>query len=330
MVELYPLKFRPVYKEKIWGGHKINTILGKDFGALPNCGESWVISGYDGNISEVDGGLLDGWSLTALMQVYRDNLLGKSVFEKFWDRFPLLIKFIDANDDLSVQVHPNDALAEKRHDSFGKTEMWFIIQADEGAKLISGFNKPLDKNGYLEAFKSGRLFEILNQEDVFAEDMFFMPAGRVHNIGKGILLAEIQQTSDLTYRIYDFERVDSEGNKRKLHVDEAMEAIDYTYYGQYKTPYENKVNEPVDLAKCKYFQTRKLQLDKPLERDYSSLDSFVIYVCYQGAFEIRYNGKSFGFGKGEAILLPSAIKKVTVVPDKEARILETFVPGIEQ
>jgi mannose-6-phosphate isomerase len=326
MVDLYPLQFKPIYKEKIWGGQKIKTVLGKDFGNLPNCGESWLISEYGEDISEVEGGALEGISLTELIKEYKDRLLGKAVYERYGSRFPLLVKFIDANEDLSIQVHPGDALAEKRHNSFGKTEMWFVLQADQGAKLITGFNKPLDKEEYLKAFNEGNLVKILNQEDVFAEDMFFIPAGRVHTIGKGILLTEIQQTSDLTYRIYDFDRKDSQGKTRELHIDEALDAIDYTYYKQYKTVYENRPNEPVSLAKCDYFQTQKLQLDKPLKRDYSKLGSFVIYVCYEGSFEIRCGGKSFGFEKGDAVLLPSIFKNITIVPKNEVKLLESFVP----
>lgn len=326
MIRLYPLKFKPIFKEKIWGGHKINAILGQDFGDLPNCGESWLISAYDGDISEVDGGALEGKSLTELIDTYKEDLLGRAVYEKFERRFPLLIKFIDANDDLSVQVHPNDEIAKERHNSFGKTEMWFIIQADKGARLISGFNRQVSREEYLEAFNTGKLFHLLNQEDVSAEDVFFMPAGRVHNIGKGILLAEIQQTSDLTYRIYDFDRVDSKGNKRQLHLEEALNAIDYNFYNDYKTTYKDETNKPVQLAKCNYFQTQKLSANNAVHRDYTGLSSFVIYVCYQGAFELRCNGESYRFKKGDAVLLPAVFKNIDIVPENETRLLETFVP----
>ena len=326
MSELYPLKFHPIYKDKIWGGQKIKTILEKDFGNLPNCGESWLISGVNGDISVVNGGKLDGKILTDIIRQYKDRLLGQAVYQKFGERFPLLIKFIDANDDLSVQVHPDDKLAEKRHQSFGKTEMWFVVQADKGAKLITGFNQPMDKNLYLKAFNEGRLFDILNQEEVSEEDMFFIPAGRVHTIGKGILLAEIQQTSDITYRIYDFDRKDNEGNTRELHVEEALDAIDYTFHEEYKTKYEAKTNKPVHLATCSYFNTHQLQLTKPLFRDFSKLNSFVIYICYQGTGQIQYGNQSVRFEKGDAILIPAEIKNIQLVPENQVKLLETYVP----
>jgi len=326
MKNLYPLKFKPIFKSKIWGGNKIKTYLGIDYGDLPNCGEAWMISGVEGNISEVAEGELQGAKLTGLIRDYREALVGGKVYEQFQEDFPLLIKFIDANDDLSVQVHPDDKLAKARHNSFGKTEMWFTLQADENAKLIAGFNRELSKEEYVRHFESGKLFDILNQEPVGAEDVFFIPAGRVHTIGKGILLAEIQQTSDITYRIYDFDRKDDQGNARELHVEEALDAMDYRFYDQYKTPYVDALNEPVELAKCEYFQTRKIRFNQSVERDYSDIDSFIIYICYEGKFEIRYDGKSFGFAKGEAALLPASVKSVTLVPGGETKILETFVP----
>ena len=215
-MSLYPLKFKTIYKEKIWGGHKINTHLNKDFSPLDNCGETWEISGVEGNISITENGNLSGKSLTELIKEYKSELVGNSVYEKFGNEFPLLIKFIDANADLSVQVHPNDELAEKRHGSKGKTEMWYIFQADENSSLISGFKRPLDKKVYQDHLASGSLDQILNREKVETGDVFFIPAGRVHTIGKGILLTEIQQTSDVTYRIYDFDRIDKNGNKREL------------------------------------------------------------------------------------------------------------------
>lgn len=326
MENLYPLKFKPIYKPKIWGGNKIRTYLDMDFGDLPNCGEAWLISGVEGDISEADGGPLAGKKLTELIDLYREKLAGGKVYRKFGTSFPLLIKFIDANDDLSVQVHPDDRLAWERHKSFGKTEMWFTLHADVDAKLIAGFSKPLNQEEYLKHFEAGRLFDILNQENVYPEDVFFIPAGRVHTIGKGILLAEIQQTSDITYRIYDFDRVDEQGKTRDLHVEQALEAMDYTFHHRYKTEYNDLLDEPVELAKCDYFQTRKLHLTRPLQRDYNNIDSFVIYICYEGAFEVHYNGAVAAFKKGDAVLLPALIKNVKLVPDGESKMLETFVP----
>lgn len=326
MGELYPLQFRTIFKDKIWGGQKIKTVLEKDFAPLPNCGETWEISGVEGNISEVAEGALAGKNLKQLIQEYQGKLVGEKVYQKFGDEFPLLVKFIDANDDLSIQVHPDDALAKKRHNSFGKTEMWYVFQADKGAKLITGFNQPMSREKYVEYFKDGRLMEILNQEAVNADDVFFLPAGRVHTIGKGLLLAEIQQTSDITYRIYDFERKDAHGNTRELHVEKALDAIDYKYYGQYKTQYERKVNEPVLLVSCPYFGTYKLEYTENTKRNYQHLDSFIIYVCMEGEAEILCNGKGFTMKKGDSYLIPASIRHVELLTKTGYKMLESYVP----
>ncbi|MDF9801013.1 mannose-6-phosphate isomerase [Catalinimonas alkaloidigena] len=326
MTKLYPLKFRTIFKDKIWGGKKIKTILDKDFSPLPNCGETWEISGVEGNISEVAEGALAGKNLKELIQQYQGKLVGERVYTKFQDEFPLLVKFIDANDDLSIQVHPDDALAKQRHNSFGKTEMWYIFQADEGSKLISGFNQPMSKEKYLEAFNSGKLTEILNQEPVKADDVFFLPAGRVHTIGKGLLLAEIQQTSDITYRIYDFDRTDAQGNKRELHVEEALDAIDYQHYDDYKTKYEPKLNEAVRLASCPYFETYRIEADQTMERNYQGLDSFVIYVCMEGEAEIIADGKGYSVKKGDSYLVPASIQHTKLTTSSKFKMLESYVP----
>ncbi len=325
MSGLYPLKFKTIFKDKIWGGQKIKTILNKDFGALPNCGETWEISGVAGNVSVVKEGLLTGRNLQSLVKEYKSALVGKAVYDKFGDEFPLLVKFIDANDDLSVQVHPDDALAHKRHNSFGKTEMWYIFQADENATLNSGFNQPLTKEQYLEYFNHGKLMDILSIEKVQADDVFFLPAGRVHYIGKGCLLAEIQQTSDVTYRIYDFDRTDDKGLKRDLHTVESLDAIDFTYYENYKTEYKDRLNEIVLLVSCQYFTTNKLHFNKPLYRDHSTLDSFVIYVCMEGGLSLKYDHQTIEIAKGDAVLVPAEAGHITMNPKGEFKMLESYI-----
>lgn len=325
MADLYPLKFKTIFKDKIWGGEKIKTVLNKDFGNLPNCGETWEISGVTGNISIVKEGTLAGKTLRDLLKEYKGNLVGKGVYEKFGDEFPLLVKFIDANDDLSVQVHPDDKLAKRRHNSFGKTEMWYIFQADEGATLNSGFNRPLIRKDYLSYFENGRLMDILNIEKVKADDVYFLPAGRVHYIGKGCLLAEIQQTSDVTYRIYDFDRTDDHGNKRELHTEESLNAIDFTYHENYKTNYKDKLNEVVPLVKCDYFTTNKLHFNQIAERDLSRLDSFVIYVCMEGSLAMDYGDGQIEVQKGDAVLVPASIQKITLKPMGGFKMLESYI-----
>jgi len=325
MSSLYPLKFQTIYKDKIWGGQKIKTYLHKDFGDLPNCGETWEISGVKSDVSVVADGPLKGKRLDNLLEEYKADLVGEKVYAHFGNIFPLLIKFIDANEDLSIQVHPDDELAKKRHNSFGKTEMWYVVEADPGSTLIAGFNKELTEQEYLDKFNSGHLTDILNKEDVKAGDVFFLPAGRVHTIGKGLLIAEIQQTSDITYRIYDFDRVDDKGNKRELHVEEALAAIDYKHYAEYKTAYHPKENETVKLVSCPYFTTNLMDFTESTEKDYADLDSFVIYVCLEGEFTINYNGDAYPVKMGDCILLPKTVDKVNLETTSGFKILESYI-----
>ncbi|MBW4888728.1 AraC family ligand binding domain-containing protein [Mucilaginibacter sp. HMF5004] len=322
---LYPLKFKTIYKDKIWGGNKIKTYLGKDFAPLPNCGETWEISGVKSDVSVVEGGALQGSSLADLLEQYKDELVGKKVYAHFGNIFPLLVKFIDANDWLSIQVHPDDELAKKRHNSFGKTEMWYIIESDPGSTLITGFNQQVDEKVYLEKLNSGKLDDILNKETANAGDVFFLPAGRVHTIGKGLLLAEIQQTSDITYRIYDFDRVDDKGNKRELHTEEALAAIDYTVYPDYKTQYTPQKNEDVHIVSCPYFTTNVMDFTHGTNKDYSNLDSFVIHVCVEGAYTIVYNGERYDVKMGECILLPNTVNQVEIKTESGFKILESYI-----
>jgi mannose-6-phosphate isomerase len=325
---LYPLTFETIFKDKIWGGQKINTILGKDFSPLPNCGETWEVSDVEGNVSIVKEGVLQGKSLRELVEQYKGELVGKHVYDTYGNRFPLLIKFIDANDDLSIQVHPDDELAAKRKSGFGKTEMWYIMQADEGAKLNSGFNREVTKDEYVNAVADNTIQDILNIEPAKPGDVFFLPAGRVHYIGKGLLLAEIQQTSDTTYRIYDFDRVDATtGQKRELHTELAVDAINYHHYDHYKTQYEKKLNESVNTVASDYFITNVLNFDEEVEHDYTHIDSFVILICVDGSLTIETKGGySTPLKMGQCALIPASVDIVTLVPDGSMTVLETYVP----
>jgi mannose-6-phosphate isomerase len=325
MQELYPLKFVTIFKDKIWGGDKIKTILHKDFSPLPNCGETWEISGVKSDVSVVENGALKGKSLSSILEEYKGALVGKNVYHRFGNEFPLLVKFIDANDDLSIQVHPNDELAKKRHNSFGKTEMWYIMQADPGSTLISGFNQKLDEKIYLEKFNSGHLTDILNKEKAEAGDVFFLPAGRVHTIGKGLLLAEIQQTSDITYRIYDFDRKDANGNTRELHVEEALAAIDYNLYPDYKTQYQHEENKPVTLVKCPYFTTNLLEYTQSTIRNYKSIDSFVIHVCVEGSYTVVHGHEGIEVNMGECVLIPASAGEINLETTEGFKILESYI-----
>jgi mannose-6-phosphate isomerase len=322
---LPPLKFRPHFKDKLWGGQKIRTVLGKDFGSLPNCGETWELSGVPGNVSVVESGPLAGRDLVSLIDEFEYKLVGDHVFRQYGSEFPLLIKYIDAADDLSIQVHPNDDLARKRHQSFGKTEMWYILQADKGATLNSGFNRKVSRREYVEAVEAGTLTDLLNIEPVAADDVFFLPAGRVHYIGKGILLAEIQQTSDITYRIYDFDRTDDKGQRRELHTEQALEAIDFTVHPEYKTRYEKAQNEATTLVDCPYFTTNRLDLTQPLDRDYFGLDSFKIFIGLDGAATLRTEAGDVTVARGDVWLLPAEHIRVSILPDGEAKLLEVYI-----
>jgi len=319
---LYPLKFKPILKDKIWGGPRLREILGKQ--ASDRAGESWEISGVEGEISLVENGFLAGNSLHELAEVYMGDLLGDRIYERFGPEFPLLIKFIDASDILSVQVHPDDKLAGERHNSYGKTEMWYVIESDQG-ELIAGFNRQLDRDQYLKSIREGTLKDILNHEAVKAGDVFYMPAGRIHAIGAGVLLAEIQQTSDITYRIYDWDRTDEQGNPRELHTDLAVDAIDFNYHSSYLTPYQSLMNSTVQVVDSAYFTTSVIQLDQIVEKDYNMIDSFVIYICVEGAAGITYPGGAESIRKGETVLIPAEMKNLAIVPTENTRLLEVYI-----
>jgi mannose-6-phosphate isomerase len=326
--QLYPLKFKPVLKDKIWGGNKIKSVLGIDFDPLPNCGEAWALSGVDGNQTEITNGFLAGNDLNELVEIYMGDLVGDAVYERFGNEFPILVKFIDAADYLSIQVHPDDTLAAKRNIGYGKSEMWYIIDADKGAELISGFNQKVDRETYLRSLNDKTLRSILNIEKVSKGDVYYMPAGRVHALGPGIFLAEIQQTSDTTYRIYDWDRLDEKGNSRELHIEEALDAIDFNVYDNYKTDYQPKDNGSANLLTSQYFTTNLIRLSKALAKDYSELDSFVIYVCVAGSLTLVHDGdteQQLRLQKGEAMLIPASISRVDIVPDELSEILEVFI-----
>lgn len=320
------IKFKTIFKEKIWGGQKIKTVLGKDYGDLDNCGETWELSGVPGNVSEVAEGELAGQTLHQLIEAFGADLLGSSVMEKYGTEFPLLVKFIDARRDLSIQVHPNDQLAKKRHNSFGKSEMWYILEADHGASLISGFNQPLDKQKYLEKFEAGQLTDVLNRELVMAGDVFYLPAGRVHTIGAGILLAEIQQSSDVTYRIYDFDRPDKNGALRELHTEQALDAIQFECLESYKTPYNDGQGSATPILATPYFETNKFLIDEPIVRDFSGIESFKIFICYRGEAELEFASERAKMQKGDVLLIPAAVKAISILPRGETEFLETYIP----
>ena len=326
MNQLYPLKFTPVFKDKIWGGQKIKTSLGIDYGNLPNCGEAWMVSGVEGNPTLVANGFLAGNELNELVEVYMGDLVGDKIYDEYGIEFPLLIKFIDANDWLSIQVHPDDELAAKRKIGRGKTEMWYILEADEEAQLIAGFNQKMNKEKYLEHLENKTLKEILNFEPVKKGDVFYIPAGRVHALGPGILLAEIQQTSDTTYRIYDWDRIDAAGLQRELHTKEALDAIDFEFHKKYRTDYIPVINKTVPVVKSPYFVTSLLDFNKPIRKDYEELDSFVIYIAVEGSLTIKWEEGEIKMNKGETVVIPNALDTLELIPANSVKLLEVYIP----
>lgn len=318
-----PLKFKALLKQTIWGGDKIIPFKHLD-DHLENVGESWEISGVPGNETVVADGEYAGKKLNELVIEQKDKLVGKANYERFGDEFPLLIKFIDARQDLSIQVHPTDEIAKRQGKERGKTEMWYIMDSDKDAKLYSGLKMQITPEQYKAMVEDDTITDALAQYEVKEDDCFFLPAGRIHAIGTGCFLAEIQQTSDVTYRIYDFKRKDKDGNYRQLHTKEAAECINYTVEDDYRTHYEHKKNEGVTLVECPYFTTAVYDLDEPMTLDYSELDSFVILIGLKGEGSITDNeGNTVTISAGESILVPATTDTLKV--EGTIKMLETYV-----
>jgi mannose-6-phosphate isomerase len=322
---LYPLKFTPILKQIIWGGRKL-AYKSQHPERETSIGESWEISGVQENLSVVSEGFLAGNNLEELIEVYMGELVGDKVYEKFGVEFPLLIKYIDACQDLSIQVHPNDAVAKERHNAYGKTEMWYVADAEPDARLLIGFNKDTDKSEYLAKLHSNTLPEILRSEAVRKGDCFFIPAGTVHAICKGCFIAEIQQTSDITYRLYDYGRKDKEGNTRELHTELATDVIDFRKQEAGAIRPAGTPNRTEELVSCDYFTTNYLRFDREAEKEYFDLDSFVIYMCLEGSFTLVYDtDKSVRVQKGETVLLPAVLKTVFLLPAAVCELLEIYI-----
>ena len=318
-------KFQPILKPLIWGGERIVSFKQIE-SDLHGVGESWELSAVPGNLSVVSEGADKGLTIVELIDKYRDLLMGRENYARYGNTFPLLIKFIDACQDLSVQVHPDDELAMKRHNSFGKTEMWYVVETSEDAHLSAGWSKEVTKEEYVKSVEDGTVEGLLNTVGTKPGDVFFLPAGRVHALGAGCFIAEVQETSNVTYRIYDYNRRDAEGNLRELHTEEAVDAIDYTYEKEYKTLYTPSLNEPVQLVSCSHFTTSLYDLTESMECDYSELDSFVIYICVGGAAKlVDDNGVTMGIRAGETVLVPASVKNVAIQPEAGVKLMEVFV-----
>jgi mannose-6-phosphate isomerase len=325
-MKLHPLKFTPVFKYRLWGGDKLKSVLNKEY-SEDNIGESWEISDVEDGETVVAAGFFQGKTLKDLIKSYKGEFLGKTIYEKFGNEFPLLVKFIDAKTPLSIQVHPGNEVAKERHNSFGKNEMWYVMEADKDAELIVGFDEKIEKKDYNACVADGAVLKLMHHENVVEGDTFYIPTGRVHAIGAGVLLAEIQQTSDITYRIYDYDRVDAKtGALRDLHNDMAIDVIDFECHDTYKTSYESKLNVSNTLVHSPYFTSNFIVIEGTLQKDYSKLDSFVIYICVDGALELVHNKKSFSLKKGETILLPASIDSIELQSlSEKSKLLEVHL-----
>ena len=322
-MKLHPLKFTPLYKYRIWGGEKLKTKLNKTY-TEENIGESWDISDVSGDETVVAEGPLKGKTLRNLIRDFKGDFVGNTVYEKFGEEFPLLIKFIDAKTPLSIQVHPSNEIAKERHNSFGKNEMWYVMQADRGAELIVGFDEEINTDDYKTHIENNTILNVMHHENVQKGDTFYIPTGRVHAIGAGVLLAEIQQTSDVTYRIYDYDRVDSKtGAKRELHNYLAINVIDYEVHDNYKTNYSLEKNISNKLVHSPYFRTNILDINTTVIKEYSNIDSFVIYMCVEGSVDIISEGTTYTVNNGETLLVPAALNTIALKAGN-AKVLEVY------
>ena len=322
---LYPLKFEPILKDKIWGGTRLKTMLYKEISDANCCGESWEVSGLVGDESMIINGFLAENNINELLEIYMTELVGEKNYEKYGLGFPLMIKFIDAQDNLSVQVHPDDELAQRKYGQSGKTEMWHVIASEPGSGLYVGFNKTVSKAQFEEAIANGTVEDVLQFYPVQPGDTFMIPAGTVHAIGKGVLLAEIQQPSDITFRVFDWNRVDDEGNSRELHVQEALEAIDFDHQtDNFKVEYQPQLNKTVKLVRSQYFNTSLLEFDQPLSKSFVEIDSFVIYMCLDGQILLAYGDERERLETGEVVLIPAEMEEVQLLPARKSKVLEVY------
>lgn len=316
-------KFQPILKSLIWGGDKIAPYKQIET-SQQQVGESWELSGVKGNESVVAGGPEAGTPLPELIARHGAGLLGAKNFERFGEEFPLLIKFIDARQDLSIQVHPTDEIAKQQGKERGKTEMWYLLDSDRDATLLCGLKKKITPEEYAKMVENDTICDAIARYDVKEGDCFFLPAGRIHAIGTGCFLAEIQQTSDVTYRIYDFKRKDKDGNYRQLHTKEAAECINYNVEANYRTDYIPAKNRGVSLVQCPYFNTAVYDLNEPMTLDYSELDSFVILIGLKGEAVITDNeGNQTSLRAGESMLVPATTETLKV--EGTLKFLETYV-----
>lgn len=317
---LYPIKFKPIYKPKVWGGEKIKNL--KSVKKTPdNCGESWEISALQGDLSVVANGFLKDNTIEEIIEVYMGEIVGDEIFDNFGYEFPLLIKIIEAKENLSIQVHPNDELAAERHNARGKSEVWYVLESEKGAKLISGFCKNTNSNEFFDAIEKEDFENLLNIVETKAGEVYYIPAGRVHSLGEGNLILEVQQTSDVTYRVYDYNRKD-----RELHLDLAKDVIDYSKTENLKINFSKKADNQNKIISNQFFTLNYIPIMNEIQKNYYNLDSFVVYFCVNGKVQIKTpSNKTETLSKGETILIPAAIKDVNIIPEIYSEIIEIYI-----
>ena len=329
---LYPLLFEPNLHEVVWGGNQLRPYKGLEATGEP-IGESWEVSAVPTSTSIIANGELKGKDLISVINIYPEAILGKKVNEKYQGKLPLLVKFIDAKRDLSIQVHPNDEMAMREHGKMGKSEMWYVIKAEEGAHLYAGFKEEITPYEYQKRVEDGSITEVLADHQVKAGDVFYLPAGRVHAICGGILLAEVQQSSDVTYRIFDYNRPGMDGKPRELHTELAAQALDYNVIDNYRTEYEDSSNRAVQIIDSPYFSVRVMEVSKPFHRDLKKYDSFIITMCIEGDCKIhlRSTDEEILLKQGNSTLIPAAIADFDVIPQKgKTRILDAFIDNMDR
>jgi mannose-6-phosphate isomerase len=323
MFSLYPMKFKPVLKEKIWGGQRIKTQYSVYDNDIASCGEAWLISGITDSETEVMNGYFEGNTVREMAEIFMDDFLGEKIYEKHGDEFPLLFKIIDANDYLSVQVHPDDEIAKTKHGlKSGKSEMWYIIDAVPGAQIVAGFNKPMTKELLLKHLESGTLQSILNFEPVQKGDFIYIPAGLVHAMCPGILVAEIQQSSDTTYRLYDWGRTDEKGQSRTLHISEAADAIRYDLKSSVIRHFQPPVNQSTPMLETTHFSAQFVNLHSTLIKNFQGQDSFIVYFTLSGNYDLICRNQTVNVKSGECILIPAMVEELVFRPNQSAQLIE--------
>ena len=328
----YPLLFEPNLHTVVWGGHQLRSYKGLEPSDEP-IGESWEVSAVPTSTSVISNGELAGKDLISAINQYPTEILGKSVNEKYHGKLPLLVKFIDAKNDLSIQVHPNDEMAMREHGKMGKSEMWYVIRADEGAHLYAGFKQKITPEKYQKRIEDGTITKVLADHHVKAGDVFYLPAGRVHAICGGIMLAEVQQSSDVTYRIFDYNRPGMDGKPRELHTELAAKALDYHVEDNYRTEYEESFNKAIQIMDTPYFDVRIMEVDKPFHRDLLKYDSFIITMCIEGdcKIHVRSTGDEILLKEGNSTLIPASIADYDIIPQqRKTRILDAFIDNMNR